>query len=164
MIEELVLMIPEHSRLVPRGRKSITIGDGAALPLILPTGAHGLRQRIAAEFENRCLNANVVAEIDSLALLMNCVYDDIGATIKPMGAVMQEGARGRKWRCLTISDARLRRRNFLYSLPTERLSAAAAVVAKRSEEHTSELQSLMRISYAVFCLKKKKKISSNNRT
>src|SRR3546814_5134868 len=31
----------------------------------------------------------------------------------------------------------------------------------RSEEHTSELQSLMRISYAVFCLKKKK---TNNRT
>src|SRR3546814_8902589 len=29
----------------------------------------------------------------------------------------------------------------------------------RSEEHTSELQSLMRISYAVFCLKKKKRIS-----
>src|SRR3546814_1626053 len=29
--------------------------------------------------------------------------------------------------------------------------------ASRSEEHTSELQSLMRISYAVFCLKKKKK-------
>src|SRR3546814_3028827 len=31
------------------------------------------------------------------------------------------------------------------------------VVQRRSEEHTSELQSLMRISYAVFCLKKKKK-------
>src|SRR3546814_4134316 len=30
------------------------------------------------------------------------------------------------------------------------------VVIERSEEHTSELQSLMRISYAVFCLKKKK--------
>src|SRR3546814_8033579 len=30
------------------------------------------------------------------------------------------------------------------------------LVAERSEEHTSELQSLMRISYAVFCLKKKK--------
>src|SRR3546814_6868371 len=29
-------------------------------------------------------------------------------------------------------------------------------LARRSEEHTSELQSLMRISYAVFCLKKKK--------
>src|SRR3546814_10019496 len=32
----------------------------------------------------------------------------------------------------------------------------------RSEEHTSELQSLMRISYAVFCLKKKKKTHQNN--
>src|SRR3546814_2432534 len=31
------------------------------------------------------------------------------------------------------------------------------VTIRRSEEHTSELQSLMRISYAVFCLKKKKK-------
>src|SRR3546814_5751816 len=34
--------------------------------------------------------------------------------------------------------------------------AAAAAGRWRSEEHTSELQSLMRISYAVFCLKKKK--------
>src|SRR3546814_10276855 len=33
--------------------------------------------------------------------------------------------------------------------------------AGRSEEHTSELQSLMRISYAVFCLKKKKTQESN---
>src|SRR3546814_7941476 len=32
----------------------------------------------------------------------------------------------------------------------------------RSEEHTSELQSLMRISYAVFCLKKKNKLSTSN--
>src|SRR3546814_7361472 len=32
----------------------------------------------------------------------------------------------------------------------------------RSEEHTSELQSLMRISYAVFCLKKKKKTQPHN--
>src|SRR3546814_6651643 len=34
----------------------------------------------------------------------------------------------------------------------------------RSEEHTSELQSLMRISYAVFCLKKKKKIAITEQT
>src|SRR3546814_4514009 len=38
---------------------------------------------------------------------------------------------------------------------SERVIAAAGR-AGRSEEHTSELQSLMRISYAVFCLKKKK--------
>src|SRR3546814_7390892 len=35
--------------------------------------------------------------------------------------------------------------------------------ALRSEEHTSELQSLMRISYAVFCLKKKKKKKTSTR-
>src|SRR3546814_2366880 len=38
---------------------------------------------------------------------------------------------------------------------TRKISRAAAAIALRSEEHTSELQSLMRISYAVFCLKKK---------
>src|SRR3546814_10507678 len=36
---------------------------------------------------------------------------------------------------------------------------AAQSVEVRSEEHTSELQSLMRISYAVFCLKKKKQMA-----
>src|SRR3546814_3029943 len=39
----------------------------------------------------------------------------------------------------------------------ERRYFTAASRSKRSEEHTSELQSLMRISYAVFCLQKKKK-------
>src|SRR3546814_4926794 len=44
-------------------------------------------------------------------------------------------------------------------MPTNSPSAVprgTEVRVKRSEEHTSELQSLMRISYAVFCLKKKK--------
>src|SRR3546814_4406108 len=40
--------------------------------------------------------------------------------------------------------------------PRQRVLSAAAYPQRRSEEHTSELQSLMRISYAVFCLKKKK--------
>src|SRR3546814_1372860 len=40
---------------------------------------------------------------------------------------------------------------------------AEAVFPQRSEEHTSELQSLMRISYAVFCLKKKIKKSKQQK-
>src|SRR3546814_4788472 len=40
--------------------------------------------------------------------------------------------------------------------PLARRRGCASVLPSRSEEHTSELQSLMRISYAVFCLKKKK--------
>src|SRR3546814_7349578 len=48
------------------------------------------------------------------------------------------------------------------ALPTRQLVHADIYDDFRSEEHTSELQSLMRISYAVFCLKKKKnKIQPN---
>src|SRR3546814_5865038 len=43
------------------------------------------------------------------------------------------------------------------ALAAARAAGADTTGATRSEEHTSELQSLMRISYAVFCLKKKKK-------
>src|SRR3546814_8493447 len=42
-----------------------------------------------------------------------------------------------------------------------RVERAFSLPRRRSEEHTSELQSLMRISYAVFCLKKKNKITYN---
>src|SRR3546814_3060187 len=44
------------------------------------------------------------------------------------------------------------------------LRAFADKIGDRSEEHTSELQSLMRISYAVFCLKKKIKTSRDRTT
>src|SRR3546814_6978557 len=47
----------------------------------------------------------------------------------------------------------------------DRIAAAceAELAAMRSDEHTSELQSLMRISYAVFCLKKKKEKKSEDK-
>src|SRR3546814_9662999 len=44
------------------------------------------------------------------------------------------------------------------------VSALTRDARARSEEHTSELQSLMRISYAVFCLKKKKRRTSRKQT
>src|SRR3546814_1962411 len=48
---------------------------------------------------------------------------------------------------------------------TTMLSAnGSTLLRRRLEEHTSELQSLMRISYAVFCLKKKHEQMNNNRT
>src|SRR3546814_2036159 len=42
----------------------------------------------------------------------------------------------------------------------DEIGVAEGAVSRRSEEHTSELQSLMRISYAVFCLKQKKTTSA----
>src|SRR3546814_2112330 len=45
---------------------------------------------------------------------------------------------------------------------TSNMGQISTEIISRSEEHTSELQSLMRISYAVFCLKKKKKNNKHN--
>src|SRR3546814_4181722 len=42
-----------------------------------------------------------------------------------------------------------------HELQRDRIEAITLMIGRRSEEHTSELQSLMRISYAVFCLKQK---------
>src|SRR3546814_1034513 len=58
-------------------------------------------------------------------------------------------------RCAAARSAALRHRRRAVLAGVLR-GAGAGVASRRSEEHTSELQSLMRISYAVFCLKKKK--------
>lgn len=128
--EELFVFVPDGDGLFPAGRKSITFAEVASLPMIVPSGEHGLRRRIAAEFERRNLTLRIVAEIDSLSLVMNCVHAGVAATIKPMSAVFLERDRGRRLRALSICDARLTRRNYLYSLPPSRPSAAAAVAAE----------------------------------
>src|SRR3546814_1605947 len=63
-----------------------------------------------------------------------------------------------KWRSTaTISGSRPTPSMLLYSIGAFRPPPRPSRTRARSEEHTSELQSLMRISYAVFCLTKKKK-------
>src|SRR3546814_7317006 len=59
------------------------------------------------------------------------------------------------------SSARPARRSFP-AAPASRAARGTPASPPRSEEHTSELQSLMRISYAVFCLKKKKNKTHQN--
>src|SRR3546814_4015921 len=62
-----------------------------------------------------------------------------------------------------MSDAAYARMKQMGELAYNReLAGRAQAWISRSEEHTSELQSLMRISYAVFCLKKNKTDHSNN--
>src|SRR3546814_2088695 len=93
------------------------------------------------------------------------------------GGALLAGDPASRWMALALAAACLgflplnlpRARIFLGDVGSGALGYALALVivlaavgggarkAHRSEEHTSELQSLMRISYAVFCLKKKKK-------
>src|SRR3546814_1470664 len=62
----------------------------------------------------------------------------------------------------TVDKAALDEHFAAHSVLSSRLVAESTLwAAKRSEAHTSELQSLMRLSYAVFCLKKKTTLNHN---
>jgi LysR family tcuABC transcriptional regulator len=126
--EELFVILPAASPLVARDRVSLPLREVAELPLILPSPGHGLRRRIALEFERINLPLDAVAEIDSLPLLMSCVAQGMGATIKPMAAIHALGDTPQRWRCLRIADAAMTRPNYLYALPPQKLSPCAAVV------------------------------------
>src|SRR3546814_9467995 len=86
----------------------------------------------------------------------------------PRGGQVRRGGLGEEERRARVAgeqDVPLRRRHRAQRRGAEargvvdqRVEAAEAADGLRSEEHTSELPSLMRISYAVFCLKKKKDI------
>src|SRR3546814_8712072 len=86
--------------------------------------------------------------------------EEIGGTACLAGiALRQREQAGERAVDLTVLDHHLRlRRHHALRHALHRLSATGPRTAMvRSEEHTSELQSLMRISYAAFCLKKKTK-------
>src|SRR3546814_1432494 len=105
-----------------------------------------------------------------LALLGLCLITGLHAQGKPKDAlaplekfektpVMQ--IRKIESKCSTAADAVKCQAYELLSVAQSRIVGVEAAVS-RSEEHTSELQSLMRISYAVFCLKKKKNSMRSN--
>src|SRR3546814_10497328 len=82
----------------------------------------------------------------------------VGATLGEARAVMVEGASG------ILAVAPWWNRPVFAPALRKLVWRNGAVATLRSEEHTSELQSLMRISYAVFCLNKKKKINKRYNT
>lgn len=131
--EELFVILPKDSPLVPAGRQSLTLAETAALPLVLPSPGHGLRRRIALEFDRSNQVIDAVAEIDSLPLLMHCLADGMGATIKPMAAIHALD-KPQDWRALPIADAQMSRANYLYALPPEKLSPCAAAVRLELKE------------------------------
>src|SRR3546814_1220121 len=116
--------------------------------------------------------------IDDARLVVALLRDaqDRGATLYPRVAATSAARREDGWQ-ITLSDGRnVQARQIVNATgpwaeetarmvmgmddpPRLRLVQGSHIIVERprSEEHTSELQSLMRISYAVFCLKKKKK-------
>src|SRR3546814_7008742 len=81
-----------------------------------------------------------------------CADRRLGSPIAPSPILRLSGL---NWK-VTFVDSSWKRGRLAFRPPRSRENLLSA---HRSEEHTSELQSLMRISYAVFCLKKKKTTS-----
>src|SRR3546814_1615736 len=91
-----------------------------------------------------------------------------GARDIPFSALMLSQANVRRVKAGVSIDglaADIERRGLLQSLTVRaQRDEEGNETGRRSEEHTSELQSLMRISYAVFCLKKKNTINQQQLT
>ena len=94
-----------------------------ALPLLLNTGTHGLRATIDAAFARARVVPNIVAEIDSLAMLMDAVRAGLGASIQPGAATARLA--GDALAVSEVADADAKRSNLLVSLSDDELSPAA---------------------------------------
>src|SRR3546814_10740328 len=78
-------------------------------------------------------------------------------------AIRMRRTRAAAWSRAMFAENRIGPQDLIWPLfVTEGKEVEEPVSSLRSEEHTSELQSLMRISYAVFCLKKKKITHTSN--
>src|SRR3546814_1903289 len=97
--------------------------------------------RLAEDLLSRCRAAKL-----RLTTAESCTGGLIAATLTEIAGSSDVFERG----YVTYSNAA---KSYAIGVPAEVIAGHGAV---RSEEHTSELQSLMRNSYAVFCLKKKK--------
>ena len=98
------------------------IGD---LPLVLPTHRHGLRRVIDTAFAALNRQPNIVAEVDSLTVLMDMVAANMAASLQPWSALARQPAAGSRLRWTEIADAGTARRNLLCSLSDDELSPAA---------------------------------------
>src|SRR3546814_4721496 len=97
----------------------------------------------SSDLSDSGLSAGVIAPDSGVVVILGLLKESPATRlIPPPGSECEKSEVSGMARATPLRAIRLRRR-----IPRPR---------RRSEEHTSELQSLMRISYAVFCLKKKK--------
>jgi LysR family tcuABC transcriptional regulator len=105
--------------------KALKLADLRGLPLILPTEQHGLRSTLDQLFARARLRPQVVAEIDSLPLLMDAVAEGVGATLQPWAALSRYPDAARRFQWIELADAPAWRINTLCSLSDDELSPAA---------------------------------------
>ena len=107
--------------------KKVKLKDIVTLPLVMPSGTHGLRAIVSTAFTQAKCMPNIVAEVDGLAILMDVVRSGLAATIQPGAATTRLPAA--QIRLAELAERGLRRRNLLASRPEDELSPA--VLASR---------------------------------
>ena len=123
--EKLYLMRPRLAGKADAADSTIMMAQLEGVPLILPTGAHGLRSTLDTAFAQASIKPQLVAEVDSLTMLMDAVCAGLGCTVQPWAALgrVQNAALRLQWS--EIADAQLQRSNALCSLSDDELSPAA---------------------------------------
>ena len=125
LLEETLYLIRSRQGLPPNAAATVSMAELGALPLILPTGPHGLRSTLDAAFTRAGLRPVLAAEIDSLALLMDAVDAGLGATLQPWAAVGRFADAAQRFHLAALDDPLARRPNVLCSLSDDELSPAA---------------------------------------
>lgn len=123
LLNERLFLISPPVLPLTHGSQSIRLDEVGSLPLILPTGSHGLRATLNSAFAQHKIVPNVVMEIDSLTMLMDAVCAGYGATIQPGAAIARLSERA--VHLVEISDERVGRQNILVTLNDDELSPAA---------------------------------------
>lgn len=127
LLEEKLFLIESRQpagAIAAKAPKRISVAQLADLPLILPTGSHGLRSTLESAFARAKCKPNVVAEIDSLAMLMDAVDNGLGCTVQPWAAVGRYADAAQRFKLTEISDTLARRATALCSLSDDELSPA----------------------------------------
>ena len=125
LLEETLYLIRSRRGLAPTTAATVSMAELGSLPLILPTGPHGLRSTLDAAFARAGIRPVLAAEIDSLALLMDAVDAGLGATLQPWAAVGRFADAAQRFHLAALDDPLARRPNVLCSLSDDELSPAA---------------------------------------
>lgn len=142
LLDEQLFLIAHKDLFRALPGRSMDLKSIAQLPLVLPSGHHGLRAVLNAAFERAQIWPNLVAQVDGLAMLMDIVQSGTAATIQP-GAAMAR-VRHEQLVAYPLKDKGLRRPSFLATLPEEELSPAALAMRRILIEVTSALISEQR--------------------
>lgn len=125
LLKEKLYCIRSRQGLDHKAPTRVKLAQLKGLPLILPTGTHGLRSTLDQLFTRTRYQPQLVAEIDSLPMLMEAVDTGLGATLQPWAAVGRFPDAGERFHLAEITDAQAWRVNALCSLSDDELSPAA---------------------------------------